>query len=87
MLQLYTANFLFGFLIRLKWRSNSFRLHQVLIQMRSSPNSTGPWPRHQKIGESLIIFINNKSRGENAFLEEFLGYRDIGKILKRIWDT
>ena len=40
------------FLIHLKWRAGSFRLHQVfpilMVQMHFFPNSTGPWPRLQK---------------------------------------
>ena len=82
MLQLYAANFLFAFfLIRLKWQSNSFAPNAL------SPNSTGPWTRLLKVGKSLIIFINNKSRGVNEALKGFWGYRDIGKTIKRIWDT
>ena len=39
----------YGFRSNLKWRSSSFRLHQIFPiltdKMLFPPNSTGPWPQ------------------------------------------
>ena len=45
--QLYTANFLYVFLIHLKWRSSS-SFPNLMVQLLLSQNSTGPLPRLQK---------------------------------------
>ena len=67
MLQLYTANFLYPrFLINLKWRSSSFRLHQVFPTLIDGPNdifpnSTGPWPglqKGRKIPDSTLVHFS-----------------------------
>ena len=61
MLQLCTANFLYPwFLINLKLRSSSFRLHQdfstLMDQMLFFPNSTGHWPQLQKGGYIYLSY-------------------------------
>ena len=57
-LKLYTANFLYPwFLINLKWRSSSFRLHQVfttlMVQMIFFQIQQAPGPDFIKVGKPL----------------------------------
>ena len=49
---LHCLFFILCFLIHLKWQSSSLRPHQIFLNFGDPnaffPNSTGPWPQHQK---------------------------------------
>ena len=71
MLQLYTAMVL----INLKWRSSSFRLHQVfptlMVQMIFFQIQQAPGPYFRKVGKSLAIITKILGVGPVKLLRMF----------------
>ena len=67
MLQLYTANILYLFLIHLKWHSSFFKLHQIfpklMVQMLFSKIQQAPGPNFRKVGK----FLNTLRISANTF--------------------
>ena len=71
---LYTANvlvcFLLFFVIHLKWRSSSFRLHQIfkilMVQMTFAQIQWAPDPDLRKVGNSLKpVQVSDQTRRTN----------------------
>ena len=70
MFQLYNANLLHPwFLINLKLKCSSFRLHQVfptlMVQMLFFPNSTGHWSRLQKGRKISVVDYESQNYTSN----------------------